>query len=330
MALEAGKNISCVVITSPTYEGVVSDISEIAGVVHEHGIPLIVDEAHGAHFMWHDMFPESAVCLGADIVIHGIHKTLPAFTQTALLHICSDRVDRSRIERYLSVYQSSSPSYLLMGSIDYCMDYLSKDGQQDYEAYAERLKKLYARLGMLKNLYILPYGIDRDASKIVVCTDRVAIDGRKCYNILRERYALQPEMSSKEYVILMTSVWDTEEAYDRLVDALMEMDSELTTLYDTEGSSVIYPANEYVCDIDTAMHADCIFTELTEAEGMTAGEMVYIYPPGIPYIVPGERISRECIRQLLDFSDRGYDIIGMADTDCRMIKVIRYDICDNG
>lgn len=330
MALEAGKNISCVVITSPTYEGVVSDISEIAGVVHEHGIPLIVDEAHGAHFMWHDMFPESAVCLGADIVIHGIHKTLPAFTQTALLHICSDRVDRSRIERYLSVYQSSSPSYLLMGSIDYCMDYLSKDGQQDYEAYAERLKKLYARLGMLKNLYILPYGIDRDASKIVVCTDRVAIDGRKCYNILRERYALQPEMSSKEYVILMTSVWDTEEAYDRLVDALMEMDSELTTLYDIEGSSVIYPANEYVCDIDTAMHADCIFTELTEAEGMTAGEMVYIYPPGIPYIVPGERISRECIRQLLDFSDRGYDIIGMADTDCRMIKVIRYDICDNG
>ena len=114
------------------------------------------------------------------------------------------------------------------------------------------------------------------------------------------------------------------------MDALMEMDSELAALYDTEGSSVIYPVNEYVCDIDTAMHADCIFTELTEAEGMTAGEMVYIYPPGIPYIVPGERISRECIRQLLDFSDRGYDIIGMADTDCRMIKVVRYDICDNG
>ena len=134
------------------------------------------------------MFPESAVSQGADVVIHGIHKTLPSFTQTALLHICSDRVNRREVERYLSVYPSSSPSYLLMGSIDYCMNYLADSGLADYELYADRLKALYERLSSLKNLYVLPYSKERDASKLVVCTDRVAIDGRKCYNILSFKF----------------------------------------------------------------------------------------------------------------------------------------------
>lgn len=343
--LEENRRIGCVVITSPTYEGLVSDVKAIAAVVHGFGIPLIVDEAHGAHFMWNGMFPESAVSQGADIVIHGIHKTLPSFTQTALLHICSDRVNRREVERYLSVYQSSSPSYLLMGSIDYCMNYLADSGLADYELYADRLKALYERLSSLKNLYVLPYSKERDASKLVVCTYRVAIDGRKCYNILRERYNLQPEMSQEEYVILMTSVWDSEEAYDRLASALMQIDSECESISDdwdagheavrheafmTEDSSVGCPVNEYVCDMDTAIHADGELVRLDKAEGMISADMVYIYPPGIPYIVPGERIGRSCIEQLINYADRGYEVIGMADEDAGMIKVIRYDICNNG
>lgn len=340
----SNKDIGCVVITSPTYEGVVSDVKAIAEVAHEYGVPLIVDEAHGAHFQWHDMFPESAVKLGADIVIHGIHKTLPSFTQTGLLHVCSDRVCRTEIERYLSVYQSSSPSYLLMGSIDYCMDYLERCGAGDYEIYAERLQKLYNRLGSLKNIYILPYSVKRDASKIVVCTDRVAIDGRECYNILREQYRLQPEMSKEEYVILMTSVWDSDSAYNRLTEALMEIDDGCEGCVPEEsagsrigsicgsfkGNGISYPVNEVVCDIDIAVCMDGRLTELSDSEGMISGDMVYIYPPGIPYIVPGERISRDCIEQLLDFADRGYEIKGMADADGRMIRVIRDDICNNG
>ena len=108
-------------ITSPTYDGIVSDIKRIAEIAHEHKIPLIVDEAHGAHFCFSEYFPVSAAELGADIVIHSLHKTLPSMTQTSLLHLCSDRVSRELLTRFLGIYQTSSPSYVLMASMDACL-----------------------------------------------------------------------------------------------------------------------------------------------------------------------------------------------------------------
>lgn len=348
-------DIGCIIITSPTYEGYTADVSEIAAVAHEYDIPLIVDEAHGAHFQWGDMFPDSAINLGADIVIHGIHKTLPSFTQTALLHVCSERIALTEIRRYLSVYQSSSPSYLLMGSIDYCLEYIRNDGIRDYKLYMGRLRSIYDRLQKLKSMYVLPYGTGRDASKLVVCTDRMTIDGRDCYNILRENYNIQPEMSSREYVILMTSVWDTEEAYDRLVAALTEIDAEYGSdnagAADTEyrvdnnnnadihksenvpGDSVqacnkifdynLNYKNEYVMNLYEAVHSDSESVSLYTAAGRISCDMVYLYPPGIPYIVPGERISDACINMLNGYVARGYEIKGMADESGDMVRVVR-------
>jgi len=118
ICMEHNKEIAGVIITSPTYDGVVSDIRKIADIVHEYGIPLIVDEAHGAHFPLWDEAPESAISCGADMVIHSLHKTLPSLTQTALLHVNGNIVDRDKIRRFLGIYQSSSPSYVLMASID--------------------------------------------------------------------------------------------------------------------------------------------------------------------------------------------------------------------
>ena len=122
MYLAENPEIEAVLITSPTYDGIVSDVARIAEVVHNHGIPLIVDEAHGAHFHFSDYFPVSAAELGADVVINSVHKTLPCLTQTGVIHLCSDRVSREKLIRFLGIYQSSSPSYVLMSSIDACMD----------------------------------------------------------------------------------------------------------------------------------------------------------------------------------------------------------------
>ena len=119
--IEQEKNIKAAIIVSPTYEGRVSEIQEISGILHRKNIPLIVDEAHGAHFIYHKEFPESAVSLGADIVIQSLHKTLPSLTQTGLLHLCSDCISREQMQKKLSVFQSSSPSYILMASIDACI-----------------------------------------------------------------------------------------------------------------------------------------------------------------------------------------------------------------
>ena len=140
--MEKKPRCKCVVVTAPTYEGMVSDIKGIAEVVHSFGIPLIVDEAHGAHFHFHKLFPEDSLSLGADVVIHGIHKTLPALTQTALLHLDGKIVNRKAIKKYLSIFQTSSPSYVLLGSTDQCMEFITAKGDAFSGRYAVRLQRL--------------------------------------------------------------------------------------------------------------------------------------------------------------------------------------------
>ena len=129
-ALKTAHGVKLVVITSPTYEGVISDVWSIAGITHERGIPLLVDEAHGAHLGFSDAFPENATRLGADVVVMSLHKTLPALTQCSLLHICGEFADAGKTARLLSVLQTSSPSYVLLASIDHCLRLLVSDSEK--------------------------------------------------------------------------------------------------------------------------------------------------------------------------------------------------------
>lgn len=130
-------DIRAVVITSPTYDGVVSDVRSIAECVHRKGIPLILDEAHGAHFGFHPYFPDNGNDLGADIVIHSLHKTLPSLTQTALLHMNGSVADRERVHMYLDILQSSSPSYVLMASMDECVRLMEKKHKEIFGRYVD-------------------------------------------------------------------------------------------------------------------------------------------------------------------------------------------------
>lgn len=286
-AFAANPNIKCVFITSPTYEGYTSDIRKIAAITHSHGALLIVDEAHGAHMSFGSIFPASAVSEGADIVIHGIHKTLPSLTQTALLHICSDRVDLLNVKRYLAIFQSSSPSYVLMGAIDYCMDFLINDGPGYFDSYKDNLHYFYEHSAGYKNISILPYSERRDASKIVI-RPKDAI-GSAIYGHLRKDYNLQPEMSLPHYVIMMTSVCDTRRDFDRLLAALFEIDAKYDTIMKEAG--------------EVKMTG-----RLNVNEGDICRDMLYVYPPGIPIIVKGERYSRDILEKIDDYQKKGYII----------------------
>ncbi len=319
--LKGNDDISCVFITSPTYEGTVSDIRRIADVVHSYGKPLIVDEAHGAHMKFSEIFPESALDCGADIVIHGIHKTIPSLTQTALLHVNGDIADVKMIEKYLAVYQSSSPSYVLMGAIDYSMSYIEQDGEKDFALYEENLRDIYNKLESLRNLYVLPYRKMRDASKIVVCTERSGISGKECYRLLREKYNIQPEMSAPEYVILMTGVWDNREAYDRLVYALKDIDRSCG-----KGVKENIPKADRCERVITpyqALVSETEDIELSLAAGKVSAEMIYVYPPGIPFVAAGERISESMIRLMQLYPEYGYELYGMADEQGKKIRVCK-------
>ena len=307
-----------VLIVCPTYDGIVSDIEAIARIVHRAGLPLIVDEAHGAHFRYDAMFPVSALDLGADVVIQSVHKTLPSLTQTALLHIKCNRpdggcyADRERIDRYIHMVQSSSPSYVLMASIENSIYQME---QTDMAPYGKQLHKLRRRLGQMRHLRLADTGLigqagirDLDISKIVVSTRGTCLypaedgltgfTGAQLDDILRREYHLEMEMCGADYVTAITTVMDSGEGLERLGDALTRIDSQLTDAgYKPDGRSGDQKS-VYSMRCDTAMSMGEAMEEkmasvgLEDSAGCISGEFVYIYPPGIPIVAPGEWISR--------------------------------------
>ena len=227
---QEAQRISAVVITSPTYDGVVSDIRRIAAEVHRAGAVLIVDEAHGAHFPMHEYFPETSLACGADLVINSLHKTMPALTQSALLHVQGSRIDRERLRQYLGIYQTSSPSYVLMAAMDRCVGLMQDRGEALFAVFTERLEKMRLELGKMKRLYLVTgkeselSAFDYDRSKVLISTERCVYSGRELAEILRDEYHLEVEMDAPEYVTAIMTVSDTQEGFDRLTRALLEVD----------------------------------------------------------------------------------------------------------
>lgn len=224
--LMESERFDAVVVTSPTYEGIVSDIREISEIVHAHGAVLIVDEAHGAHFSMHPYFPVSAIRLGADLVIQSLHKTLPSLTQTSLLHNVTGRVSTDKLMEFMDIYESSSPSYILMASITSCIHLLEEKSPALFEDYVVRLSGLRASLAGLRHLKLLN-APSTEPSKLVISTDGTGIDGPTLYEILLQKYHLQMEMKTSHHILAMTSVCDTQEGFTRFADALSEIDSRL-------------------------------------------------------------------------------------------------------
>ena len=334
--------IQAVLITSPTYEGVVSDIRAIADAAHEYGIPLIVDEAHGAHLEYADQchsFPKSALEYGADIVIQSLHKTLPCFTQTAILHVKGKLVDQDRISRYLSMFQTSSPSYLFMAGMERCIRYMDGDGRNEMIRHEKRLERFMEQMEGLQVLEVLDREIcgkyrtvaGWDPSKIVVSTMRAEdFHGEELAETLRRKYHLEMEMTAPEYVIAMTSLMDTEEGFERLGTALLEIDGVLRRRMESgrkekaasetpEGleSKLSHPVRRMlICE---AMDADTERTAFQDTVGKVSAEFVYLYPPGIPIIAPGEVFTDAIVEKIMAYKAAGLLVQGPADPDADVI-----------
>ncbi len=327
LALEKTQNVKCVVLTSPTYEGFVSDLSEISSFLHEQGIPLIVDEAHGAHLRWNAVFPESAVEAGADLVIQSAHKTLPSLTQTAVLHYQSTLVSEEEVRRFLGIYQTSSPSYVLMASVDRCYMWLQEEGKAAFEAYVKRLRRFYKRMHSLKTLRLLS-GEKRDPSKIVVLTAGSGITGPELTRCLREEYKIETEMELSDYVIAMTSVADSEQGFRRLENALLKIDGELVGREVEKGEGEKrYIEAEYYCNAYEAVYCEGKERLIHKAAGEISKEYVYVYPPGVPVVIPGEKLNESMIEYLLRQQESGCELRGLKDGEGRKIEVIRDKNC---
>ena len=290
-ALDACPAARCVILTSPTYEGVQSDLAAIAGLCHARGVPLLVDEAHGANYLplagpfgWQG----GAVAAGADLVVQSAHKTLPSLTQTAWLHLNGSLVDPAAVDRELDVFETSSPSYPLLGSLDGCTAWLAEQGPAAFAAWRARLGRFYAAARRWQNIPVLGISPDRDAcfgyddGKILL---RIGQAGAAA---LRDA-GFEPEMVCGPNVLAMTSPCDGEEALDRLAEVLDCWDAAAPP--PPAAAAILPPPGPAELPIGQALLRPRQAVPLAQAVGRTAAEYVWAYPPGVPLLAPGERVT---------------------------------------
>lgn len=314
-------NIKSFFITSPTYEGVTFNLKKLSTLCKNYGVLLVVDEAHGAHFPLSDKFPESAIKY-ADIVINSLHKTLPALTQTALLH-CKQKHTKG-LNTYINMLQTSSPSYIFMYSIDKLMQDIECKNL-NFNNYIENIDDLLLNISNLKNIKLLDMP-NRDKTRITLYSKRVT--GEYINNYLKMNNIFS-EMYIDNYIVLITSVCDTKNDYKYLYEILCKLDENISitnknidkakkTVYnyiETLNNEIVYTLKE--CDILPSINCN-----LYNSENQIAKDFIIPYPPGIPILLSGERITKSTINIIATLLSQNIEIIGISDDNIRVIQNI--------
>lgn len=327
-ALSEQSNVGAVLIVSPTYEGRIAPVAEIAKIVHEKGIPLIVDEAHGAHLGFQKPWAKNSCQQGADLVIHSVHKTLPAMTQTALLHVNGTLIDRERLRRFLHIYQTSSPSYILMASIDNALRLVESEGSSLFTSFRRNWEAMLARLSSCSCLKFLPRkGEIHDIGKLVISTHETGLSGQQLYDMLLNEYHLQLELAAGQYCLAMFTIGDEAEGFRRLTEALLEIDSRLCChrkRYETPiveyGDSDM--RHSVPMPLYKAWELPIEKCPIESAVGRMAGEFIMLYPPGIPVLVPGEVITLDCIHRISEWVNGGVMVQGVHNSHTGVILTV--------
>lgn len=329
-----GRKPSAVIITSPTYEGVISDIGTLAEITHRYGIYLIVDEAQGAHLNFMEGH-ETAMAQGADIVIESLHKTMPALTQTSLLHVMDPKLDE-RVRRYLQIFQTSSPSYIFMQSMEKAVAF-GANNRAGFVEYGRRLEIFAEKCDSLRNIRLFRPGVnvskndegcsackvfDHDEGRLVFVVRPGTVDGSgqiftgvMLADILADRYGLIVEMASVSYVICISSVVDSADSYDILFRAIEEIDNGLEYRSIVDGSR----AMDIISGRRSAVVPGKAWDETSEmvplelSVGRISGAFVYAYPPGIPVLAPGEIVDERAVCGIDTMIRSGLNVSGVDD-----------------
>lgn len=287
-AIRENPDAKAIVITSPTYEGIVTGITA--------AIPVIADSAHGSHFGFADYLPDR-VC--GDIVVNSLHKTLPCLTQCAAVHIHNDSYINS-VKKYMDIFETSSPSYVLLSAIDRCVDFLT-DCDKAFKHYKILLDRFYDSISELTNIFILK---NDDITRIVLGAH--GYSGAELADVLRKNN-IEPEAIGMNYVILISTVCDTEKGFNMLINVLktIEIRSEETYIY----QKPIIPKKIF----EQFEIKDTEITSFENSAGRICGEAVFAYPPDIPLITAGERIDNETLEYITNLINSGVNILSDSD-----------------
>lgn len=330
-ALEENPDIRALMLVSPTYDGVLSDVEGLCRLCHSRGIPVIVDEAHGAHLSF-PPFPKGAVAAGADLVIQSLHKTLPSLTQTALLHRQGSLISPNRLSHSLSVFQSSSPSYPFMASIEGCVRLTEREKDILFPGWMDALRAFDRNISSLKHLSILCHGGDtlenhplffgHDPSKLVISTQGTTLTGPALMARLREEFHLELEMAAPNYATAMTGLGTSAEDLALLAHALLTIDKELSSAPNSPTPPSV-PLPKRQIPSGRALESEAEVLPLCQAAGRTAAEYLWAYPPGIPLIVPGEEIPEDFHQLTARYEAAGIALKHIGGTNSHSILVCR-------
>lgn len=324
-------HVAAVHITSPNYYGVLSDTAAIAAIAHSHQAALLVDEAHGSHLNFHEKLPASATTLGADMVIQSTHKTQGALTQASMLHCnLSPRINLARVGQVLSLLQTSSPSSILLATLDAARMQMATQGRALLATIIERSHHAREQICQIDGLWC--YGDDLigtsgiyayDPTKLIIRVTDAGYSGFEAARILRDEYRIDCEFSDLRQVICSVTIGDTQESIDKLIAALRVMASQKRAPM-AVGEEVAPPQGLPQLQLSPreAYFAASRPVAIQDAVGKVVAENVIPYPPGIPLLVPGEVMEQRHLDYLHYIVSKGSAVVGMEDKSLRTLRIV--------
>ncbi|MEH2336292.1 aminotransferase class I/II-fold pyridoxal phosphate-dependent enzyme [Nostoc sp.] len=335
-ALQQHPDAKAVLTVYPTYYGVCGDLNAIANITHQYNIPLLVDEAHGAHFAFHPELPTPALAAGADLTVQSIHKVLGAMTQASMLHVQGNRIDCDRISKALQLLQSSSPSYLLLASLDAARQQMALYGKMLMSRTLQLADEARTKISQIPGLSILEIPspaykggfVALDKTRLTITVSGLGLTGFEADEILDEKFAVTAEFASLQHLTLIISLGNTPADIEQLVQGFTTIAKEYRRTNLTLKSHLW---QDFVSTLSPALHfspREAFFAvseilPLIQTSDRICAEIICPYPPGIPVLMPGEIITKLVLDYLQQIQAMGGFISGSADTSLKTLKVVK-------
>jgi arginine decarboxylase len=328
-ALKQFPEAKAVFLTSPTYNGITTDLEKIARLCHERGKILLVDEAHGPHLKFHPDLPVSAVEAGADLCVQSTHKVLSALSQGSVLHLNSELVDSNRLKHVVSMLQTTSPNYMILASLDAARRQVVLQGEKTFDRVIRWAEAARKSINQLKHFScftrkeIQARGYDLDVTKLSINVTRSGFSGQEIEQILSKRYRIQVDAADLFNLIAILGFGTERSDLEALTRALAEIDEKfrgdaknwILRIPSLSTELVMIPRDVFLLYRSKRV-------PLSKAAGHIAAQTLTPYPPGIPILIPGERITQEIVEYLQDLSEKDIRVVGQEAEALKTIKVV--------
>lgn len=328
-AIKQNPDAKAVFVINPTYYGFAPDLKKIVEVSHAYDIPVLVDEAHGAHLPFHPDLPVSAMEAGADLSAVSTHKLGGSMTQSSILCLREGLVEAKRVKSVLNLTQTTSPSYILLSSIDVARKQMATEGREKLDETIALAEEVRARLNQVEGLTVIgeeivgiPGCYSWDPTKLAVSLRGLGLSGFETEFILRRKYGMQVELADLHNLLFLFSIGDSRETIEPLVKALEEIAAGQSIKNVTKLDTSIPDTPEMVVSPQEAFNSDTKSVKFEESVGEICAEMIMAYPPGIPIICPGERITEEVVEYVRVLKQEKCHLQGTEDPKIENIKVL--------